>query len=84
LSVFAHGQRSAKTTPLVCLLLAMDQRDAEPYRLTAEERAEIDAALSEVERGEVASPQEVTAVFKRFGHERPLYSAYSARSGPID
>jgi hypothetical protein len=49
------------------LLLAIDQRDAEPYKLTPEERAEIDTALSEVERGELASPDEVTALFKRFG-----------------
>lgn len=49
------------------LLLAMDQRDAEPYRLTPEERAEIDSALDEVERGELASQDEVTALFKRFG-----------------
>jgi hypothetical protein len=49
------------------LLLAMDQRDAEPYRLTPEERAEIDSALGEVERGELASQDEVTALFKRFG-----------------
>ena len=49
------------------LLLAMDRRDAEPYRLTAEERAEIDTALEEAERGELASDEEVAAVFQRFG-----------------
>ena len=49
------------------LLLAMDQRDATPYQLTAEERAEIEAAMNEVERGEIASPEEVAAVFKHFG-----------------
>ena len=49
------------------LLLAMDRRDAEPYKLTVEERAEIDAALDEAERGELASDEDVTAVFKRFG-----------------
>jgi predicted transcriptional regulator len=47
------------------LLLAMDHRDAEPYKLT--QRDEIDAALAEVERGELASEEEVAAVFKRFG-----------------
>jgi hypothetical protein len=49
------------------LLLAMDRRDAEPYTLTPEERAEIDAALAEVERGELASDEEVAAMFQRFG-----------------
>jgi hypothetical protein len=49
------------------LLLAMDRRDAEPYRLTPEERTEIDTALREVEHGELASDEEVTAVFDRFG-----------------
>jgi hypothetical protein len=49
------------------LLLAMDRRDAEPYRLTLEERTEIDTALREVEHGELASDEEVTAVFDRFG-----------------
>jgi len=49
------------------LLLAMDRRDAEPYKLTSEERAEIDAALEEVERGELASEEDVAALFQRFG-----------------
>jgi hypothetical protein len=49
------------------LLLAMDRRDAAPYRLTPEERAEIDAALGEVERGELASEEDVAALFQRFG-----------------
>ena len=41
--------------------------DAEPYVLTPQERDEIDAALAEVERGELASEEEVAALFKRFG-----------------
>ena len=49
------------------LLLVIDRRDAEPYALSAEERAEIDAALGEVERGELASDKEVAALFQRFG-----------------
>jgi hypothetical protein len=49
------------------LLLAMDRRDAEPYRLTPHERDEIDAALKEAERGELASDEDVAALFKRFG-----------------
>jgi len=49
------------------LLLAMDQRDAEPYRLSATERAEIDLALQEAERGELARGEDVAALFNRFG-----------------
>jgi predicted transcriptional regulator len=40
--------------------------DAEPYKLTPRERDEIDAALAEVERGELASEEEVTALVKRW------------------
>lgn len=40
--------------------------DADPYKLTQHERHEIEAALSEVERGELASEEEVAALFKRF------------------
>ncbi len=49
------------------LLLAMDPHDAEPYKLTPQERDEIDAALAEADRGELASDDEVAALFKRFG-----------------
>jgi hypothetical protein len=49
------------------LLLAIDRRDAEPYKLTPGERAEIDAALKETERGELASEEDVAALFQRFG-----------------
>jgi predicted transcriptional regulator len=45
----------------------MDRHDAEPYKLTPQERDEIDAALAEAERGELASDDEVAALFKRFG-----------------
>jgi hypothetical protein len=48
------------------LLLAMDRQDAEPYHLTPQERAEIDAALAEVARGELVSEADVAALFKRF------------------
>ena len=47
------------------ILLAMEGQDTGTYRLSDEERAEIRAALEEVERGEVASDQEVAAVFNR-------------------
>jgi hypothetical protein len=47
------------------ILLAMEDQDTGIYRLSDEERAEIRAALAEVERGEVASDEEVAAVFNR-------------------
>jgi predicted transcriptional regulator len=48
------------------ILLAMEGQDNGVYRLNDEERAEIRAALAEVERGEVASDEEVAAVFNRY------------------
>jgi predicted transcriptional regulator len=50
----------------VRILLAMEDQDNGVYRLSDEERAEIRAALAEVERGEVASVEEVAAVFNRY------------------
>lgn len=47
------------------VLLAMESEDNGVYRLSDEERAEIRAALAEVERGEVASDAEAAAVFDR-------------------
>lgn len=48
----------------VGLLLAIE---AEPvvYPLSEEERADLEEALAEMDRGEVASQQEVDAVFRR-------------------
>ena len=48
------------------LLMAMEARDASPYRLTEEQREQIRAALKEVEQGEFASDDEVAAVFDRY------------------
>ena len=47
------------------VLLAMEAEDATPYRLSAEERADIEAALEELARGEVASDAQVAATFDR-------------------
>jgi predicted transcriptional regulator len=55
----------ARQEDAALLLLAMEAQDTEPYRLSEEERAEIDEALEEVARGEVASDEEVAAVFNR-------------------
>jgi len=48
------------------ILLAMEEQDIGVYRLSDEQRQEIRAALEEVERGEVASDEEVAAVFNRY------------------
>jgi hypothetical protein len=48
------------------ILLAMEGQDMSIYRLSDTERAEIRAALAEVERGEVATDEQVSAVFNRF------------------
>jgi len=38
-----------------------------PYKLTEEERADIEDALAEADRGEFATDAEVAATFKRHG-----------------
>ena len=48
------------------ILLAMESEDSGIYRLSEAERIEIRAALAEVQRGEVATDAEVTAVFNRY------------------
>jgi len=48
------------------LLMAMEAQDSTPYRLTAEQREQVRAALKEVERGEVASDEQVAAMFDRY------------------
>jgi hypothetical protein len=55
----------ARQEDAALMLLAMEAQDAAPYELTDEEAADIDAALEEVARGEVASDEEVAAVFNR-------------------
>jgi hypothetical protein len=48
------------------LLLAMEAHGAAVYQLSDEEQADIEESLAEVARGEVASDEEVAAVFNRF------------------
>jgi hypothetical protein len=48
------------------VLLAMEAQDVRPYRLSDEERTDIEAALEEVARGEVASDAEIETVFNRY------------------
>jgi predicted transcriptional regulator len=44
----------------------MEAQDSDLYRLSEEERADIDQALEELARGEVATDEEVAAVFNIF------------------
>ena len=47
------------------LLLAMEAQDGSVYELSAEERADLEAALAEMARGEFATDEEIAAVFGR-------------------
>ena len=49
----------------VSLLLAVEAETDEVYALSAEERADLEEALAEMDRGEVASQAEVDAAFRR-------------------
>lgn len=48
------------------ILLAMEAQDPRPYQLSDDERADIDAALEEFARGEIATDEEVGRVFDRY------------------
>ena len=56
----------ARQEDAVNMLLTMEKLGAQPYRLSPEERTEIEAALAEFSRGEVASDEEVEALFARY------------------
>ena len=49
------------------LLERMDVLATAPYKLSEEERADIEDALAEAERGEFATDAEVAAMYKRHG-----------------
>jgi len=48
-------------------LQQIETRQGEIYELSDEERADLEEALAEMERGEVASQEDVDAVFRRRG-----------------
>jgi len=56
----------ARRDDAALLLLAMEAQDVTEYALSPEERADIEEALGEVERGEIASDDEVAEVFRRY------------------
>ena len=47
------------------VLLEIEAQGAEVYQLSPEELADIEEGLREIERGEVASDEEVAAMFAR-------------------
>lgn len=49
------------------VLEQMNTLTATPYKLSAEERSDLEEALAEARRGEFASDAEVTAMFARHG-----------------
>jgi hypothetical protein len=51
---------------LVRSMIDIEGRHIGIYRLSDDERADIESALAEVARGEVASDEEVAAVFDRY------------------
>jgi len=48
----------------------MEAAGTEPYVLSEEERADIEESLAEMARGEVASKEEVAALFARYRRSR--------------
>jgi hypothetical protein len=60
-----HSWPKARQEDAARILLAMDSEPAEPYVLSDAERADIEAALCEVDRGEIAGPSDVEATFAR-------------------
>lgn len=47
------------------ILLVLEQKNLGVYRLSDEERADLREAMAEVDRGEIASDEEVAATFAR-------------------
>ncbi len=62
----AQSWPQARREDAAQLLLALEAQGTEPYVLSGDERADIEAALNEVSRGEIASDAEVAAVFARY------------------
>lgn len=52
---------------LARMLIDVAASDLQPYRFTNDERAAIDEAMTEIERGEFASEKDVAVAWERFG-----------------
>ncbi len=61
-----HSWPKARQEDAARLLLALEAQGQQTYVLSAAERADIEAALAEADRGEFASESEVEALFARF------------------
>jgi len=60
-----HGWPMSRQEDAVRVLLAMEAEGTTPYVLSEEEQSDLEAALAEVARGDLASDAEVEAVFAR-------------------
>lgn len=60
-----HAWPKACQEDAVRVLLAMEAQDTSTYVLSDEERADLEAALEEVARGDIASDAEVAKAFRR-------------------
>jgi hypothetical protein len=60
-----HSWPPARQEDAVRVLLAMEAQELSVYQLSDEENADLDAALEEVARGEIATDAEVASVFAR-------------------
>ena len=56
---------TARQEDAIQVLLAMEAEASSVYELSDDERSDLEAALEEVARGDVASDEEVAAVFAR-------------------
>ena len=60
-----HSWPQERQEDAVRILLALEAQDGAIYELSAEERIDLDSALEEVARGDIASDAEVAALFGR-------------------
>jgi len=61
-----HAWPKSRQEDAVRVLLAMEEQAATPYVLSEEERSDLEVALDEVRRGELATETEVEAIFARY------------------
>ena len=61
-----HSWPKARQEDAARLLLALEAQGQQAYILSVAERADIEVALAEADRGEFASESEVEALFARY------------------
>jgi len=52
---------------LAQMLILVAEKEQEPYVLTPEERAAVEEGLAEIERGELATDEDVATMYARYG-----------------